>query len=219
MEVENILMKKAKYFLNATLIVSSLVLTLTYFLPVEASWAPFDAWKGYLEPSTGRFVQDIPTSLLEVFPYAVGVIVLLGFALRQWPTICISKIKVFLIGWASIAIYCVFQIAKDELYNYPKLWAIMGAMIIIPMILALFYVGLKLPKAKVSQIFLILLAACSLLQQMCEIAWYLLEDGLLLNIGSVTGITSATILFIGLIVRNLLEDKDNRGIKIETVSL
>ena len=205
--MENTPMKKAEYFLNATLIVSSLVLTLTYFLPVESSWAPFDAWKGYWEPSTGRIVQGLSTSLLEVFPYGVGVIVLLGLALRQWPTVCISKIIAFSIGWASIAIYCVFQIAKDELYNFPKLWAIMGAMIIIPMILALFYVGWKFPKTKVSQIFLILLVACSLLQQMCEIAWYLLEDGLLLNIGSVTGITSATILLIGLITRNLFEVK------------
>ena len=75
--MENIPMKKAEYFLNATLIVSSLVLALTYFLPVEASWAPFDAWKGYLEPSTGRFVQGLSISLFEVFPYAVGIIVLL----------------------------------------------------------------------------------------------------------------------------------------------
>ena len=47
----------------------------------------------------------------------------------------------------------------------------------------------------------ILLAISSILRQACSIAWYLLEDGLLLNIGSVTGVTAATVVLLGLMIK------------------
>ena len=202
--MKNASSKKIMLFTNSCIIVSCLLLILTYFLPVEALWKPFDAWKGYLEPSTGRFVQSISTSLFEVFPYGVGLIVLLGLVFYKLPTISILKVIVYSISWASIGIYSVLEIAKDELYNFPKLWAILGFTIIIPMLLSLVYIGWKFPRRKACQTYMILLVVCSLLQQICEIAWYLLEDGLLLNIGSVTGITSVTTLLICLVIRNFI---------------
>ena len=49
--------------------------------------------------------------------------------------------------------------------------------------------------------FAAILAVSSILYQSCSIAWYLIEDGLLLNIGSVIGVTSATTLFVALLIQ------------------
>ena len=52
--------------------------------------------------------------------------------------------------------------------------------------------------------FAMILAFSSILQQAYSIAWFFLEDGLLLNIGSVTGITAASVIFISLLFQRQL---------------
>ncbi len=202
--MENTSPKRAMLFINFCIILSCLMLILTYFLPVEAQWKPFDAWKGYWEPGTGRVIQSTLISLFAIFPYGVGLIVLLGLVFRQFPKACMLKSLLYFIGWVSVGVYRIHEIAKDELYNHPKLWGFLGTIIILSLTSVFFCVGRKFSKMKACQIYLILLALGSLLQQMCEIAWYLLEDGLLLNIGSVTGITSATTLLICLVTKSLV---------------
>ena len=70
-------------------------------------------------------------------------------------------------------------------------------LVVVIMILALW----KLRKKIVVLTLAAILAAGSILQQACSIAWYRLEDELFLNIGSVTGVAAGAVLFVALLVQ------------------
>ncbi len=79
------------------------------------------------------------------------------------------------------------------------------AVLLIPSLVFIVVLTLRKSQNKIGVLtFASILAVSSVLYQLCTIAWHLIEDGVLLNIGSVTGVTSATTLFVALLVQRQL---------------
>lgn len=195
------MMEKTVHVLRVIIIISAFLLAASYFLPVEESWSPSDAWYGYYEAS-GNIVAGFNVGLIEIFPFAVGIFILLTLALLRWPRICIVKLAIFSTAWVlSLALEVNYIFWNPTLYKLSKLWIILFALFV-PFLV--FIVVLTLRKS-LNQIailtFAAILALSSILYQLISIAWYIIEDGILLNTGSVTGVTSATTLFVALIIR------------------
>lgn len=181
-----------KRLLNTVIIISGLVLATSYFLPVEGEWAPVDAWLGYC--SGGEFVSGFNIGLVEAFPFAVGVIVLLAMALCRWPKVSFFAMVVFAMAWVISVVLEVSRIVRSPYLEFQSLWLALAVVIILGIVI-ISLVCLRGSPHMTRHIRLgAILATWSILQQSYSIAYYLLEDRLLLNIGSVTGVAAAVLL-------------------------
>jgi len=189
--------------LNTVMIISCLVLVTSYFLPVEREWAPVDAWLGYY--SGEQFISGFNIGLVEVFPFGVGLIILLAFALSRWPKVGFFAMVLFAMVWAISVVLEVIRIVRNPNYEFRVLWLVL-AVVIIPAIIIISLLCLRRSLHMTSVLRLgAILATCSILQQSYSITYYLLEDRLLLNIGSVTGVTASATLLVSLLSIRLLK--------------
>ena len=193
-------MQSVRRLLNITIMICCLLLGVSYFLPTEASWSPSDAWYGYFEAS-GEFVTGLNIGLVAVFPYTLGLIVLLVLAMLRWCKAGTVVLAAFSASWIVSLVYEVIRIVGTVSYKFPNLWLILAIVIIPSFVIIMILTLWKAPKATTVLAFAAILAIGAVLQQACSIAWYLLEDELLMNIGSVTGVTAAAVLFISLLVQ------------------
>ena len=198
-------MKSSKSFIDLTLFIFSIILVSSYFLPVEASWAPVDSWQGYW--AGGMLMKGLDIIILETAPYAVGLIILIVLATFRWTKIVLLIETAFSLLWIMAGTIYIYRILYQPNMNFPLLWSSLIAGIGISLLFFLFYFVMKIKQEKFIWIFLASLAIVSLLQQSCSIAFYLLEDKLLLNIGSVIGITAANCLVIILMFRLQINNK------------
>jgi glucose-6-phosphate-specific signal transduction histidine kinase len=185
--------------INVIVVVSCVVLGGSYFLPTEMSWSPLDAWQGYYVGD--ELVKDFNMALVETFPFGVGVVVLVGLALSRRPTASAALFVVFAAGWAISLALEVARIVRNPHYEFPMLWLMLAVSIIPAAIVVIILILRKYQGMSTTLILGAVLAASSILQQSCLIAWYLLEDKLLLNVGSVTGMAGGAVLFVGLLVK------------------
>jgi len=216
-------MEKTVHILIVIIFVSAFLLSATYFLPVEGSWSPSDAWHGYYEAS-GNYIAGFNVGLIEVFPFAVGIFILLTLALLRWPKICISKLTIFSTVWIlSLALEVNYIFWNPSSYKLSKLWIILFALFV-PFFVFILVLALRKSLNQIAVLtFAVILAFSSILYQLVSITWYLIEDGLLLNIGSVTGVTSATTLFVALLIqRHIFKEirvRDNNISQSESMDL
>ena len=194
-------MKDIKRLLNIIIFISCLFLVTSYFLPVEASWSPQQAWRGYYDPG-GEFVAGFNVGLIEVFPYAVGIMISLAMVLLRWPKICIVKLAIFSTIWIISLGYEVNHILSNpSSYKLPNLWLILTALLV-PSVVIVVILSLRKSRKKTAVLtFAAILTVSSILYQACSIAWYLLEDSLLLNIGAVIGVSAASVLLVALMTQ------------------
>ncbi|MFX0067345.1 MAG: hypothetical protein ACFFC7_34930 [Candidatus Hermodarchaeota archaeon] len=204
--------RKDAQFTNVIIVVSCLLLTTSYFLPVEDNWSPVDAWSGYYVGD--EFVKEFNMALVETFPFGVGIIILISLILSEKPTASVATIAIFAIMWIISLVWEVLRIVQNPHYRFRILWLIL-AVLIIPTVVVIFLLFLR-KYQKTTTIFTLgaVLAASSILQQSCLIAWYLLEDKLFLNVGCVTGMVASAALLIGLLFKRQilchLSDAPNR---------
>lgn len=193
-------MKNINRLLNLIIIISCLLLIISYFLPVESSWSPRDAWYGYYDV-VGQTIEEFNVGLIEVFPYAVGAIILITLALIKIPIVGVLIIILFSIMWITSLALEVFRIIMAEYYEFTLLWLGLAASIVPVMLIFIILVLWNTRGKKAILTLAIILAVSSILQQVCSILWFLLEDNLLLNFGSVTGMCSAAVLFVVLLIK------------------
>lgn len=198
--------------LNTVMIISCLVLATSYFLPVEREWAPVDAWLGYYIGEHGeQFISGFNIGLVEVFPFGVGLIILLAFALSRCPKVGFFAMVLFAIVWIISVLLEVIRIVRNPNYEFRFLWLVLAVVIILAMII-ISLLCLRRPLHMTSVLRLCaILATCSILQQSGSITYYLLEDRLLLNIGSVTGVAAAATLLVSLLSIRLLKSERPSG--------
>lgn len=209
-------MKNINRLLNLIIIISCLLLIISYFLPVESSWSPRDAWYGYYN-AVGQIIKGFNVGLIEVFPYAVGLIILIALALIKIPIAGILIIIAFSIAWIISVVLEVVSIIGTEFYKFTKLWLAMAASIIPVVLISIIMVLWKTRGKKVILTLAVILAASSILQQVCSILWFLLEDNLLLNIGSVTGMSAAAVLLVALLIKRQVLKEAQTSIEEKTV--
>jgi len=127
---------------------------------------------------------------------------LLTLALLRWPRICIIKLAIFSTLWVlSLALEVNYIFRNPSLYRLSKLWITLAALLV-PFLVFILVLVLRKSLNQIAVLtFATILALLSILYQLVSITWYLIEDGLLLNIGSVIGVTSATTLFIALLIQ------------------
>ena len=70
------------------------------------------------------------SGLIEVFPYAAGVMILLTMALLRWPRICIIKLSLFSAIWIISLVYGATSDTWNVSLKLPKLWLILEALLI-----------------------------------------------------------------------------------------
>jgi len=208
-------MDKIKNLLNVIIVVCSLLLAASYFLPTEASWSPSDAWYGYYD-SAGEFVSGWNVGLAEIFPYAAGLIILFVLALSRWPTVGAGLIMGFSVVWFASTVYEVVGDSSFSSHRFPYFWPLLTVLIAVPA-LALGILVLFKFRTKVRLLTLAtLLAIVAIIHQAYSIAWYLLEDRLFLNIGSVTGVAAAAIIFVSLLIqRQICLSSEKAGVTQE----
>ena len=209
-------MKNIDRLLNVIIIMSCLLLIISYFLPVESSWSPIDAWEGYYI-GEGEFVEGINVGLIEVFPYAVGLIILISLSLFKKPIADISIIIIFSIVWATSLEIEVLRFVRNEYCRFPVLWLGLAASIIPVLLISIILVLWKVRGKKVILTLAVILAVSSILQQACSILWFLLEDNLLLNYGSVTGMSTAAVLLVALLIKRQVLKEAQTSIEEKTV--
>ena len=193
-------MDKIKSLLNVIIVICSLLLAVSYFLPTEASWSPSDAWYGYYN-AAGEFVSGLNVGLVEIFPYAAGIVILLVLALLRWPKVGALLIMGFSIVWFASAVYEEVGVADCLSYRIPNLWPILTLLIAIPgLAFAILVLWKFRTQARVLTLATIMVAV-AIVHQAYSITWYLLEDRLFLNIGSVTGVTTAAVIFVSLLIQ------------------
>jgi len=74
--------------------------------------------------------------------------------------------------------------------------------LLVPSVVIVVILSLRKSRKKTTVLtFAAILAVSSLLYQACSIAWYLLEDSLLLNIGAVIGVAAAAVLLVALMTQ------------------
>jgi hypothetical protein len=190
--------------LNTIICIAAFVLIISYFLPVEASWSPVDAWKGYYD--AGGENTGLSIGLIEAFPFAVGLIALMVILLLRYPKITVAVCVVFSVVWAVIVILEVNRIRTSGGYRFGNFWFIFASAVIFCLFVFLLMVLFRAKIKTVALTLCLLLAVASLIQQICSVAWSVLEDNLLLNIGSVTGISGATSLIICLLIKTQLRN-------------
>jgi len=187
-------MLSLKKLLSGVSVVSCLVLAMSYFLPAAGVWAPVDAWRGYY--SGGEFITGFNLGLVEVFPFGAGAIVLLTLALYKRPKVGFITMVIYAALWVVSLVCELVRIAAGGAYSFGNLWLITGV-VIIPGVVVVTIMCLRKSQATIAVLTMTAALACSsILQQSCSIAWYLIEDKLLLNIGSVMGLSAAATLFV-----------------------
>jgi len=192
-------MQNVTQLANVIIVVSCVLLAASYFLPAETQWAPFDAWRGYYVGD--EFVKDFNMALIETFPFGVGPVVLVALALSRQPKAGVVTLTGFATSWVISLVCAVSRVVQISHYQHRILWLAL-ALSIGPAMTVIFLLLLRKYHKMITVLSLgVVLAASSVLQQSCSIGWYLLEDKLLLNIGSVTGMVAAAVLFVGLLVK------------------
>ena len=198
-------MHKVAQLTNVLIVVSCLILAASYFLPAEGTWAPVDAWDGYYVGD--EFVTGFNVALIEALPFGVGAVVLLALALSHRPKAGLAALAVFAVAWVITLGWQVSRIARMAHCQYRTLWVVLAVSIVPPIVVVILLFLRKYQKMITVLSLGVVLAASSVLQQSCSIAWYLLEDKLLLNIGCVTGMVAAAVLLVALLVkRRVLPD-------------
>ena len=185
--------------INVVIVISCTVLAGSYFLPVEASWSHFDAWQGYYIGE--EFVTDFNMALVDTFPFAVGVVLLAALALSRRPTVSVAVLVMFAAAWGVSLALAVARIVQTPHSEFRMLWLLLAVLFAATVLIVGILFLRKYPRTAAGLILGAILAVSSVLQQSCLIAWYLLEDKLLLNVGSVTGMAGAAVLFVGLLVK------------------
>ncbi len=209
-------MKDINRLLNVIIVISCLLLIISYFLPVESSWSPRDAWYGYYDAG-GQIVKGFNVGLIEVFPYAVGVIILITLAISKIPIAGVLIIILFSIAWVTSSVLEVVSVTGTEYYKFTKLWLGLAASIIPVVLISIILVLWKVRGKKVITTLAIILVVSSILQQVVSILWFLLEDNLLLNIGSVTGMSAAAVLLVALLIKRQVLKEAQTSIEQKTV--
>lgn len=202
-------MERVKLLMNIIIIVSSILLAASYFFPVGASWSPSDAWKGYW--IGGEFVRGVQVTLVDIPPYATGLVVLAAFMLSRLPKLAFTLITAFAGFWVFSLIWYLMLLAGLPDLKYLTLWLSL-AIVTVPFLVAMMVLASRKYGRNAVLMLLVILAGASLIQQACAVVFCLLEEKLLLNFGSVTGTVAATALIIGLIVRRQLESESNRQV-------
>jgi len=208
-------MKDINRLLNVIIVISCLLLIISYFLPVESSWSPRDAWYGYYDAG-GQIVKGFNVGLIEVFPYAVGVIILITLAISKIPIAGVLIIILFSIAWVTSSVLEVVSVTGTEYYKFTKLWLGLAASIIPVVLISIILVLWKVRGKKVITTLAIILVVSSILQQVVSILWFLLEDNLL-NIGSVTGMSAAAVLLVALLIKRQFIKEAQTSIEENTV--
>lgn len=195
-------MDKINRLLNVVLWLGGLLLAASYFLPVEADWSPLRISWGYC--IGGKFVQGPVVMITETAPYAAAAIILLMVSLARWNKVCVAiAVGTFAVWISSLAIY-VIRLVALPLIEFPQLWKGL-ALVLLPIIATIVLLVAKRFNKPTAVLSLVsILAVSSILQQESTIAIFLLEDNLLLNIGSVTGVAGAVSMLIALLVRRAL---------------
>jgi hypothetical protein len=185
--------------MNVVFIVSCLLLAISYALPVEASWAPVEAWHGYF--MGGEFFEGLNISLVEIFPYAAGVVALVAVLLVRRPKAAVLSVAGFGSLWVCSVVWYLLEVNGVRSLVFSKLWADILTLAV-PSAIIVFVLALRDFKSGGTVLTLaLLLCAFSLVQQLISIGCFLLLDKVKLNIGSVTGVAGATALFVGMLIR------------------
>jgi len=157
----------------------------------------------------GEFVKGPEVIMVEVFPYATGLIILLSLLLVKWSKLCNVSIILFMALWMTFLLWYLTEIVSISGMNFPRLWLILAVAIIVPIIIIILRILIRPNQQTTVLALTAILAGGSLLYQAGSVAFCFLEDRLLLNIGSVTGIMAATVLFVCLLIkRQLIMDNE-----------
>ncbi|MCD4700045.1 MAG: hypothetical protein K8R91_05695 [Phycisphaerae bacterium] len=206
-----------KPLLGVIFVISALLLAASYFLPVEASWSPWDACHGYY--LGGEFVKGPNVVLSGAAPYAAGMVILLALVLMRRPKAGVLVIVGFASVWLLSITWTVIGLAGLPSLEFPRLWPALAILLIPPIVVMLLLSLMRFKKKTTVLTLATILAMASIFQQACSIAIFLLEDGLLLNVGSVTGMMVATALFVALLCQSqihstLVSQTSSRGISV-----
>jgi len=201
-------MRSIRLFTSITIHICGIVLAASYFFPVEASWAPVDAWKGYW--SSSGFMTGFDVASIEIGPFAVGLVVLIVFALLRWIKTVLALLITFTSLWISVGVWYVSRLFTMPDTGFRYLCLVFMILVVTAGVTYLIVYAVKSNQKRFVWAFLTVLAAASFLQQSLSIALYILEDKLLLNIGSVTGVAAAVGLFVSLFVRWQIQDMPGR---------
>jgi len=206
-------MRATKLFTNITILMCSGILVASYFIPVEASWAPVDAWQGYM--AGGKFLEGSDVASFEMAPYAVGLLVLIVLALFRWTKVALILLTTFMGLWIFVGAWYVYRLFTLPEIRFPLVWPILMLSIVIPSVIFRIVIARKSNQKKFVWFYLMILAMASFLQQSCSIAFALLEDKMLLNIGFVSGIAAAAVLIVSLFVRGQIQIELERNLNCE----
>ncbi len=182
--------------------VGAILLIASCFIPAEGQiWSPYRMAFGY--SIGGGNMSGWAVSIVEIGPFALGAAILVAGAVRKWPE-CSSFV---LVSYAAVwlvagAVYLV-DLAGIPGLRYGRQW-VWASIALIALFAAVFAALRGFGKRKLHYTSLLtlslVLVAGSIIQQATGIAYYLLEDGMLLNVGAVTGEVGAVMLFISLLL-------------------
>lgn len=195
-------MQRIERLADIVIIVACILLSASYFLPVEETWIPFDAWRGYyVGGSPGEFISGWDVALVEVPPYAAGLIILISITLLRQPKTGILLMTILMGSWVFSIACSTMRLLRLSDIKFPILWLVI-AVFLVPTMLIIALFSLRKVNKQTSVLKLAtIIAISSVLHQLCNIAFFLFEDNLFLNIGCVTGIAAGIALFIGLLIK------------------
>lgn len=181
--------------------VGAALLAASLLLPVEKWWSPLHIGVNYAV-GTGPFAALV-SLVTEAAPYVLGLVLVIAAAAARWPRVQAG----LLIGYASIwaaatAYYGAFL--ADYPMKIPLLWGAAIAVPLVAVVVLLGQIALRLPDARATVEFGLVMTGCSILQQCGSVTFFLLEDGMLLNFGVPAGLAGAAILFVSLLVKRKL---------------
>ncbi len=194
-------MKQIERFADVVIVISAIVLAGSYFLPVEMGWAPVDSWRGYAVG--GGFVAGWDVIAMEMWSNVAALVILLAMAIRKWGGLCIGILAVFM--WAaivSVSVYMARYARLPEMSAAGLWWGTTAAVIVSGVIVVALSIK-RLSSEGAIWTMLIVLSVAALVFQAGSVAFCLIEDRLLLNVGSVTSVSSACLLAAGITVRRL----------------
>ena len=190
-------MKLTKILMNTIAFIGGLILAGSYFLPVEAWWSPMDAHLGYC--SGGIFIEGMDVVAAEAAPYAAGLVIALMILLMRWRVVSMLLGLAAAIAWIVCDVLYIHHVWKLQLISGSELWVIQ-AMLAVPTLLMVTLLSIRrIRTTRGAMCVAALLAISAILQQGYSIASFLIDDRLLLNIGSVTGVAGATAILVALL--------------------
>ena len=133
--------------------------------------------------------------------------ILLGTLNAVMVALVFAGLWTFTAAWIFVVAWHLIRFLNSPEMNFPLLWIVLMLSIVNPAVVFLFVIARKSKQERLVWVFLATLALVSLLHQSCSIAFFLLEDELLLNIGSVTGIAAAAVLSVSLYVRGQIQSE------------